>query len=108
MQRSNLAVYTGRFICRYLGRDGLVGHQDDFLQPSGCRGTALSCKQPALCVRLLLCLLHHLPVCAVPEELEASKEEEGKELWQADWDDADTSEDFQAKLKQELDRDMKD
>ncbi|WIA10684.1 hypothetical protein OEZ85_010864 [Tetradesmus obliquus] len=44
----------------------------------------------------------------VPEELEASKEEEGKELWQADWDDADTSEDFQAKLKQELDRDMKD
>jgi hypothetical protein len=46
--------------------------------------------------------------CAVPEELEANKEEEGKEMWQADWDDEDSSEDFQAKLKQELDRDMKD
>lgn len=55
----------------------------------------------------LLCLLH-LPTCAVPEELEANKEEEGKEMWQADWDDEDSSEDFQAKLKQELDRDMKD
>lgn len=46
--------------------------------------------------------------CAVPEELEAGKEEESKEMWQADWDDEDTSEDFQAKLKQELDRHMKD
>lgn len=38
----------------------------------------------------------------------APKEEEGKDLWVADWDDEDTTDDFQAKLRQELDRHMKD
>lgn len=38
----------------------------------------------------------------------AAKEDERAELWQADWDDEETTEDFQAKLRQELDRDMKD
>lgn len=44
---------------------------------------------------------------AAPQETGA-KEEERAELWQADWDDEETTEDFQAKLKQELDRDMKE
>jgi hypothetical protein len=38
----------------------------------------------------------------------AAKEDERAELWQADWDDEETTEDFQAKLRQELDRHMKD
>eukprot|EP00775_Hariotina_reticulata_P008159 gene8161-8350_t len=36
------------------------------------------------------------------------KEEDKKDLWQSDWDDENTTEDFQAKLRQELDRHMKD
>jgi hypothetical protein len=42
----------------------------------------------------------------VPEQ--PTVEEEGKDLWEADWDDEDTTEDFQQKLKQELGRHMKD
>jgi hypothetical protein len=45
---------------------------------------------------------------AVVREDAAAKEDERAELWQADWDDEETTEDFQAKLRQELDRDMKD
>lgn len=45
--------------------------------------------------------------CAVREDA-AAKEDERAELWQADWDDEETTEDFQAKLRQELDRDMKE
>ncbi len=44
----------------------------------------------------------------MPEDVATNPEEESQELWQADWDDEDTTEDFQAKLKQELDRHMKD
>lgn len=47
------------------------------------------------------------PPCAVREDA-AAKEDERAELWQADWDDEETTEDFQAKLRQELDRDMKE
>lgn len=38
----------------------------------------------------------------------ALKQDNKKDLWQSDWDDEDTTEDFQAKLRQELDRHMKD
>lgn len=43
---------------------------------------------------------------AVPEQ--PTVEEEGKDLWEADWDDEDTTEDFQQKLRQELERHMKE
>lgn len=51
-----------------------------------------------------------LVACCVPAVREdaAAKEDERAELWQADWDDEETTEDFQAKLRQELDRDMKE
>jgi DSS1/SEM1 family len=45
--------------------------------------------------------------CAAPEDVAAAAEE-GGQLWEADWDDEVTGEDFQDKLKRELDRDMKD
>lgn len=48
---------------------------------------------------------HH--AFAVREDA-AAKEDERAELWQADWDDEETTEDFQAKLRHELDRHMKD
>lgn len=46
--------------------------------------------------------------CVAVREDAAAKEDERAELWQADWDDEETTEDFQAKLRQELDRHMKD
>jgi hypothetical protein len=38
----------------------------------------------------------------------AAVEEERQELWQPDWDDEDQTEDFSVRLRQELDRHMKD
>lgn len=35
-------------------------------------------------------------------------EEASKNLWEADWDDEETTEDFQQKLRQELGRHMQD
>lgn len=45
---------------------------------------------------------------AAGEDVAGSKEDEGQELWQPDWDDEDSAQDFAAKLRQELDRNMKD
>jgi len=45
---------------------------------------------------------------AAAADTSALKEDNKKDLWQSDWDDEDTTEDFQSKLRQELDRHMKD
>lgn len=51
---------------------------------------------------------HTLPLHAAEVQDAANTEEAAADLWQADWDDEDTSTDFQTKLSQELGRHMKD
>lgn len=64
--------------------------------------TACPNMRPTCCLCCAACVS-----LAVREDA-AAKEDERAELWQADWDDEETTEDFQAKLRQELDRHMKD
>lgn len=45
-------------------------------------------------------------ICAVTKEPDVKEQEEP--LWEADWDDQDKTEDFQKKLKRELDKGMKE
>jgi hypothetical protein len=39
---------------------------------------------------------------------QAAAEEDSQDLWQADWDDEDVGEDFQTKLKRELNSSMQE
>jgi len=42
------------------------------------------------------------------EHKESTAEEQDQQLWQADWDDEDVTEDFQSKLRKELGRHMQE
>jgi hypothetical protein len=53
---------------------------------------------------------HSIPTrpfcCAGPTQ--AAAEDDNQDLWQADWDDEDVGEDFQTKLKRELNSSMQE
>ena len=42
------------------------------------------------------------------QQAAGDEDDAAEELWEADWDDTDAAEDFQSKLRRELDRRMKD